>query len=46
MLILDTDHFSDFLWGGVAASRLQRRLDASPLPVAISIITVEEQNRG
>lgn len=46
MLILDTDHFSDFLWGGAAASRLRHRLDASPLSASISIVTVEEQNRG
>jgi tRNA(fMet)-specific endonuclease VapC len=44
MLILDTDHFSEYLGGSSAGARLRDRLTG--LSAATTIITIEEQSRG
>ena len=47
MMILDSDHFSEFLKGTSSAGQvLRQRLDASPEPIAVSIVTAEELMRG
>lgn len=47
MLILDTDHLAEFQKGrSPEAQRLKQRLDQSQLPLATTIITVEEVMRG
>ena len=46
MLILDTDHFSEFVRSGEPGLRLKSRLEATPDDATISIVTVEESNRG
>ena len=45
MLILDTDHLSDLERQG-RTSPLFRRLDESLEPLAVTIVTIEEQLRG
>lgn len=44
MLILDTDHFSEYLRGSEEGTRLRLRLIGQPS--ATTIITLEEQARG
>ncbi|TVS20963.1 MAG: type II toxin-antitoxin system VapC family toxin [Planctomycetaceae bacterium] len=47
MLVLDTDHLGEFQKGtSPAAQRLKRRLDEVSLPVATTVISVEEIMRG
>jgi tRNA(fMet)-specific endonuclease VapC len=47
MMILDSDHFSEFLKGtSSAALRLRQRLEAATEPVVVTIITAEELMRG
>ena len=46
MLIMDTDHFSEPLRVSPLGLQLSRRLAVSPLDVAVSVITLEEQARG
>ena len=46
MLILDTDHFSEFIRGSEAGRNLVVKLDATTEDVALAIITAEEANRG
>lgn len=46
MLVLDTDHFSEWERGSTAGSRLRARLEPSRPAIAVSIVTVEEQTRG
>jgi tRNA(fMet)-specific endonuclease VapC len=46
VLILDTDHLSEFERGSPAGERLVARLDASDEEVAATIISAEEQMRG
>ncbi len=47
MLVLDTDHVSEYQRGtSAAAQRLKQRLDAAAEPYATTIITVEENMRG
>jgi tRNA(fMet)-specific endonuclease VapC len=47
MMILDTDHFSEFLKGTSAESaRLRQRLSTATEPIAVTIITAEELMRG
>ncbi|MFM9943327.1 MAG: type II toxin-antitoxin system VapC family toxin [Hyphomicrobiaceae bacterium] len=46
MLLLDTDHLSEFIRGAATGAALRRRLDASREPAFVSIITLEELNRG
>jgi tRNA(fMet)-specific endonuclease VapC len=43
MLILDTDHLSEFIRGSQTGSQLRQRLSGG---AAITIITLEEQSRG
>jgi tRNA(fMet)-specific endonuclease VapC len=46
LLVLDTDHFSEWERRSIAGSRLRARLESSRPPIAVSIVTVEEQMRG
>ena len=46
MLILDTDHLSELDRGTALSETLKRRLAATQLPVATTIVSVEEQLRG
>ena len=47
MLILDTDHLTEFQKGtSDAARRLKQRLDAATEPYGTTIITIEEIMRG
>ena len=47
MMILDTDHFSEFLRGTSAESvRLRQRLSTATEPIAVTIVTAEELMRG
>jgi tRNA(fMet)-specific endonuclease VapC len=46
LLVLDTDHFSEWERASAAGGRLRDRLVAAKDNMAISIITVEEQMRG
>ena len=46
MLILDTDHLSEFIRSSVVGIRLSEKLAATPLSSAISIVSVEEVSRG
>lgn len=47
MMILDSDHFSEFIKGTSSASRaLRQRLEACSEPVAVTIVTAEELMRG
>ncbi len=46
MLILDTDHLSEFERGLAAGARLAQRLNASGEEAAMTIISVEKRLRG
>jgi len=46
MLILDTDHFSEFERGTDAGAKLRERLRAATHVKAITIVTAEEVMRG
>jgi tRNA(fMet)-specific endonuclease VapC len=46
VLILDTDHFSVLTRGTAQGLRLRYRLDGAEIPLATTIITVEEGFRG
>lgn len=47
MLVLDTDHLSEYQKGtSAAALRLKHRLDSDGQPFATTIVTVEEIMRG
>ena len=47
MLVLDTDHVTEYQRGtSAAAQRLKQRLDSATEPYATTIITVEENMRG
>ena len=47
MMVLDSDHFSEFLKGtSPAALRLRERLEAATERVVVTIITAEELMRG
>ena len=46
LLVLDTDHFSEWQRDSAAGRRLRHRLEATRPDMAVSIITVEEQMRG
>ena len=47
MLVLDTDHLGEFQKGtSLAAQRLKRRLDDATVPVATTVVSVEEVMRG
>ena len=47
MLVLDTDHLGEFQKGtSLAAQRLKRRLDDTTVPVATTVVSVEEVMRG
>ncbi len=46
MLILDTDHLSEFIRSSAAGIRLSEKLAATRESSAISIVSVEEVNRG
>jgi len=47
MMVLDTDHFSEFLKGvSRSAKNLRSRLASAATPVAVSIVTGEEMMRG
>jgi tRNA(fMet)-specific endonuclease VapC len=46
LLVLDSDHFSELERSSALGQRLARRLKASRLDKALTIITVEEQIRG
>ncbi len=46
MLILDTDHLTEFTRGLAAGDRLRRRLNECGDEAAITIVSVEEQLRG
>ena len=46
MLVLDTDHFSEWERGSAAGSRLRTRLRGANDDMAVTVVTVEEQMRG
>jgi tRNA(fMet)-specific endonuclease VapC len=46
LLVLDTDHFSEWERGSAAGSRLRTRLESVQPAKAVTIVTVEEQMRG
>ena len=46
MLILDTDHFSEFVRQSEIGKRLKQRLETADDDTAISVITLDEQARG
>ena len=46
MLVLDTDHFSEWESGSSAGVRLRVRLPSAESDLALSVVTVEEQMRG
>ena len=46
MLILDTDHMSEFIRGSVPGSNLRERLAVVAMPKATTIVTAEELLRG
>src|SRR6266851_2818865 len=46
LLVLDTDHFSDWERDSAAGKRFRVRLEAARPEMAVSIVTVEEQVRG
>ncbi len=46
MLVLDTDHFSEWERGSAAGSRLRSRLAAAKANMAVTVVTLEEQMRG
>jgi tRNA(fMet)-specific endonuclease VapC len=46
LLILDTDHYSEWERGSAAGRRLLERLQPRRAELAVTVITVEEQMRG
>jgi tRNA(fMet)-specific endonuclease VapC len=46
LLVLDTDHFSEWERASAAGERLRARLEATQPEMAVTVITVEEQMRG
>ena len=46
MLVLDTDHLSEFERGSTAGDALRARLNNSPIGSVATIISAEEQLRG
>lgn len=46
MLILDTDHLSELDRGTELTEALRRRLASTQLPVATTVVSIEEQLRG
>jgi tRNA(fMet)-specific endonuclease VapC len=46
LLVLDTDHFSEWERASVAGGRFRTGLEAAKPEMAITVITVEEQMRG
>jgi tRNA(fMet)-specific endonuclease VapC len=46
LLVLDTDHFSEWARGSTLGTRLRSRLEQTRPEIALTIITVEEQMRG
>lgn len=46
MLVLDTDHFSEWERASSAGARLRERLRASESEMALTVITIEEGTRG
>lgn len=46
LLVLDTDHFSEWERASEAGVRLRTRLEQTRPEMAVSVITVEEQMRG
>ncbi len=46
MLVLDTDHLSEFDGGSAAGARLRERLLTTHEPVAATIVSADEQLRG
>jgi len=46
LLVLDTDHFSEWEGGSVAGVRFRARLEPARPDMALTVITVEEQMRG
>ena len=46
MLVLDTDHFSEWERDSAAGKRFRVRLESAKSEMAVSIVTVEEQVRG
>ena len=46
LLVLDTDHFSEWERDSAAGKRLRVRLESLRPDMAVSIVTVEEQMRG
>jgi tRNA(fMet)-specific endonuclease VapC len=46
LLVLDTDHFSEWERGSAAGERLRVRLEAAQQELAVTVVTLEEQMRG
>jgi tRNA(fMet)-specific endonuclease VapC len=46
LLVLDTDHFSEWEGGSAAGERLRGRLQSTASDIAVTVVTVEEQMRG
>jgi tRNA(fMet)-specific endonuclease VapC len=46
LLVLDTDHFSEWQRASAAGDRLRDRLETARPEMAITVITLEEQMRG
>ena len=46
LLVLDTDHFSEWESGSAAGVRLRGRLPFAESDLAVTVVTVEEQMRG
>jgi tRNA(fMet)-specific endonuclease VapC len=46
MLILDTDHISEYVRGGSPGKRLEQRLAAVTDDASLTIVTIEEVHRG
>ena len=46
MLVLDTDHFSEWESASAAGVRLRARLPSAESDLAVTVVTVEEQMRG
>jgi tRNA(fMet)-specific endonuclease VapC len=46
LLVLDTDHFSEWERASAAGNRLRSRLEKARPDMAVAVITLEEQMRG
>jgi len=46
LLVLDTDHFSEWERDSAAGRRFRARPDSARPDIAVSVVTVEEQMRG